>query len=63
MERSLLSAVAKLAMFGEMAGFSLDEMIEFLDSGLSVLGLLDLIVMRLEIRYQAKAVTQSILAN
>lgn len=30
MERSLITSVAKLAMFGKMAGFSLDEMIKLL---------------------------------
>jgi len=42
MERLTLT-IAKLAMSGQMAGFSLDETIEWLDGGLSVESLLVLI--------------------
>jgi hypothetical protein len=45
---SLLAAVGKLAVAGEQAGFSLEQMIEFLNHGLSVETLLDLISWRLE---------------
>lgn len=49
MERpSLLRAVGKLAIGGEQAGFSLEQMIELLKEGLSVETLLDLISWRLE---------------
>jgi hypothetical protein len=49
MERpSLLAAVGKLAIAGEQAGFSLEQMIELLDQGLTVETLLDLISWRLE---------------
>ena len=46
--RSLLTAVGKLAIAGEQAGFSLEQMIELLNEGLSVETLLDLISWRLE---------------
>jgi hypothetical protein len=39
---SLLKAVGKLAIAGEQAGFSLEQMIELLNEGLSVEALLDL---------------------
>jgi hypothetical protein len=45
---SLITAVGKLAMAGEQAGFSLEQMIELLNEGLSVETLLDLISWRLE---------------
>ena len=45
---SLLRAVGKLAMAGEQAGFSLEQMIDLLNGGLSVETLLDLICWRLE---------------
>ena len=45
---SLLRAVGKLAIAGEQAGFSLEQMIELLDGGLSVVTLLDLISWRLK---------------
>lgn len=46
----LLMAINRLAMAGEQAGFSLEEMIEMLDSGVSVSTLLALISSRLEER-------------
>ena len=42
-------SIAKLAMAGEQAGFSVEQMIELLSAGLSVATLLDLIIWRLEI--------------
>jgi hypothetical protein len=45
---SLLAALGKLAIAGEQAGFSLEQMIELLDQGLTVETLLDLISWRLE---------------
>jgi hypothetical protein len=49
MERpSLVRAVSKLAVAGEQAGFSVEQMIELLDNGLSVETLLDLISWRLQ---------------
>ncbi len=45
---TLERAVCKLAIAGEQAGFSVEQMIEFLNAGLSVEGLLDLIALRLE---------------
>jgi hypothetical protein len=43
-----VNAIRKLAIAGEQAGFSLDQMIELLNSGLSVVALLDLITWRLD---------------
>ena len=49
MERpSLVIAISKLAAAGERAGFSVEEMIQLLDSGLTVESLLDLIAWRFE---------------
>ena len=54
MQRPLLmSAINKLAVAGEQAGFSLEQMIQLLDDGLSVETLLDLITWSLERRQQA----------
>ena len=47
-KNTLERAVCKLAIAGEQAGFSVEQMIDFLNSGLSVEGLLDLIALRLE---------------
>jgi hypothetical protein len=49
----LMSAINKLAVAGEQAGFSLEQMIQILDDGLSVETLLDLITWSLERRQQA----------
>ena len=49
MERpSLVLAISNLAVAGEQAGFTLEQMIELLNEGLSVTTLLDLIVCRLK---------------
>jgi hypothetical protein len=49
MERpSLVRAVGKLAIAGEQAGFSVEQMIALLNEGLTVETLLDLISWRLE---------------
>ena len=45
---TLVRAVGKLAMAGEQAGFSLEEMIAMLNSGVSVLTLFALISRRLQ---------------
>ena len=42
-----VNAIRKLAAAGEQAGFSLDQMIQLLNSGMSVVTLLDLIAWRL----------------
>jgi hypothetical protein len=42
-----VNAIRKLAIAGEQAGFSLDQMIQLLNSGMSVVTLLDLIALRL----------------
>jgi len=44
---SLMIAIGKLAMAGEKAGFTLEQMIQLLDDGLTVETLLDLISWRL----------------
>ena len=44
---SLVLAISKLAAAGEQAGFTLEQMIQLLDDGLSVETLLDLISWRL----------------
>jgi len=46
--QSQVNAIKKLAVAGEQAGFTLDQMIELLNSGLSVVALLDLITWRLD---------------
>jgi hypothetical protein len=47
METSTAQAVYKLAIAGEQAGFSLEQMIQILDAGVSVETLLHLIELRL----------------
>jgi len=44
-----VNAIRRLAIAGEQAGFSLDQMIELLNSGLSLVALLDLITWRLDL--------------
>lgn len=46
--QSRVDAIQKLAIAGEQAGLSLEQMIQFLESGMSVAGLLDLIAWRLD---------------
>jgi hypothetical protein len=45
---SLLIAIEKLAIAGEQAGFSIEQMIDLLNAGLSVESLIELIAWRLE---------------
>ena len=45
----LMGAIRKLAQAGEQAGFSSEEMIELLKTGVSVETLLDLVCIRLEV--------------
>jgi len=45
---ALVTAIGKLAIDGQQAGFNLEQMIDLLNGGLSVETLLDLIVWRLE---------------
>ena len=45
----LVGAIRKLVLAGEQAGFSLEEMIELLNTGVSVECLLDLICNRLNV--------------
>jgi len=45
---SLVTAIGKLAMAGEQAGFTIEQMIDLLNSGLTVDTLLELIAWRLE---------------
>jgi hypothetical protein len=44
---SLVLAISKLAAAGELAGFTLEQMIDLLDTGLEVETLLELICLRL----------------
>jgi hypothetical protein len=44
----LISGIAKLATAGQQAGFSVEQMIQLLNAGLEVDGLIDLIAWRLE---------------
>jgi hypothetical protein len=48
MRTSQVGAINKLAVAGEQAGFSLEQMIQLLDSGLAVETLLELIAWRFE---------------
>jgi hypothetical protein len=54
-ENALERAICKLAIAGEQAGFSLEQMIDFLNAGLTVEGLLDLIMLRLGKRTESSA--------
>jgi hypothetical protein len=45
---SLMIAIGKLAIAGEQAGFTIEQMIDLLNSGLAVETLLELIAWRLE---------------
>jgi len=53
-EASLQIAIEKLAVAGEQAGLSVEQMIDLLSSGLTVATLLELIAWRLE--YMASSV-------
>jgi hypothetical protein len=44
----LVSGIAKLATAGQQAAFSVEQMIQLLNAGLEVKGLIDLIAWRLE---------------
>jgi len=46
--QSRVNAIRKLAVAGEQAGLSLEQMIQLLNSGMSVVALLDLIAWRLD---------------
>lgn len=49
MERvALVSGIGKLATVGQQAGFSVEQMIQLVDAGLTVEGLVELIAWRLE---------------
>jgi hypothetical protein len=48
MRRAQVAAINKLAVAGEQAGFTLEQMIQLLDSGLSVETLLEMIAWRFE---------------
>lgn len=45
---TLVSGIAKLAVVGQQAGFSVEQMIGLLNAGLEVEGLVELIAWRLE---------------
>ncbi len=46
--QSLVVAIGKLAIAGQQAGFSLEQVIQLLDAGLSVESLIELIAWRFE---------------
>ena len=56
---SLVTAIGKLAIAGEPAGFSVEQMIGFLNDGLTVETLLDLISWRLGQSHQGPATSGS----
>ncbi len=56
---SLMIAIGKLAIAGEQAGFTIEQMIDLLDSGLAVETLLELIAWRLEGSQSASAFVNS----
>ena len=56
---SLVTAIGKLAIAGEQAGFSVEQMIGLLDEGLTVETLLDLISWRLGQSHQTPSTTGS----
>lgn len=45
---TLVSGISKLAVVGQKAGFSVEQMIGFLNAGIDPEGLIDLIAWRLE---------------
>jgi hypothetical protein len=47
MDRAILSGMQKLVLAGQQAGFTIDQMIDLLNAGLTVETLLDLIELRL----------------
>jgi hypothetical protein len=53
--QSQVNAIRKLAVAGEQAGLSLALMIQLLNSGMSVVALLDLITWRLELAQRSSA--------
>jgi hypothetical protein len=53
--QSRVNAIRKLALAGEQAGFSLGQMIQLLNSGMSVEALLDLITWRLDLAQSSSA--------
>jgi len=50
-ELSTELAISRLAVEGERAGFTLEQMIALLEAGVSVVSLLDLITLKLEDRW------------
>lgn len=46
---SLVAAVSKLALDGERAGFTVEQLIELLEAGIPVAGLVELIRWRLDL--------------
>jgi hypothetical protein len=54
----LVGAIRKLALAGEQAGFSVEEMIQLLKTGVSVETLLDLVCSRLQVVLPRTATVQ-----
>lgn len=57
--QSRVNAIWKLAVVGEQAGFSLEQMIQLLNSGMDVVALLELITWRLDTPQSALSPTVS----
>jgi len=55
----LVNAVRKLALAGEQAGFSVEEMIEILNTGVTIDVLLDMICCRLQVQLAHASITTS----
>ena len=55
----LVHAVRKLALAGEQAGFSVEEMIEILNTGVSIDVLLDMICCRLQVQLAQTSISTS----
>jgi len=58
MNVQLLTALSKLVVAGEQAGFSVDELIRLLNAGIGMEDILNLISLRLELR-EAETVAAS----
>jgi hypothetical protein len=59
MEKPILAAATRLARVGEQAGMSVEEIIQLLESGVSINALLDLIEQQLTVRLtEATTVSQ-----
>ena len=60
---SIASSVFKLALAGEQAGFTLDQMIDMLNTGITVASLLGLIEVRLACRQRQQMPAETSLSR